>query len=84
MVVISIIEIFSIGFDALVHLVDFNHISGHDEVGLLLLLHLKGILPHLTVGITVGVISILLLFWEFEYRILRISKIGVGSAMRKW
>ena len=45
-VVISVIEIFFIGFDALVHLVDFNHISGRDEVGLL---HNKGILPHLTV-----------------------------------
>ena len=44
-VFISVIEIFSIGFDALVHLVDFNHIPGHDEVGLL---HNKGILPHLT------------------------------------
>jgi len=46
-VFISVIEIFSIGFDALVHLVDFNHLipaTGHDEVGLL---HNKGILPHL-------------------------------------
>lgn len=44
-VFISVIEIFSIGFDALVHLVDFDHVPGHDEVGLL---HNESIFSHLT------------------------------------